>query len=360
MVACLVKTPFTGFGSLGDPYRGGSRKVAIDGRGSSCLSVGGVWCSCEDGAMTNETAYDSADFHPRVFMSYSSAEGHNEWVLRLCTRLRGNGVDVVLDQWEASLGSDLAHFMEQGLVGADRVIAVCSDSYIQKANEGQRGVGYEKKIMTAALIKNAVSDHIVPVIRDASGSKVTPVFLDGVRYADFRDDDKWDTSYNELLFDLFGQRIQPKPVLGKNPFAANSTVITAQAIQFDPTAFVSSALNGTVTFPYNDNDGNFVIGNGVNAFTVAVSTAGHGSIHFLNDPSDISSIALAASTRLEDVQSPENYDGSSRARTVRVGDSVVLVNTAGRVAAVEIVEVTIRDTAADGVPMLTLRYSIAA
>lgn len=266
----------------------------------------------------------------------------------------------MLDQWDASLGSDLAHFMEQGLVGADRVIAVCSDAYIQKADAGQRGVGYEKKIMTAGLIKNAVSDHIVPVIRDASGLKVTPIFLDGVRYADFRDDEKWDSSYSELLYDLYGQQIQPKPVLGKNPFASDNTVITAQAIRFDQTAFASSALSGTVAFPYDDNNGRFVIGNGVNAFTLAVSTAGHGSIHFLNAPSDISSIALAASTRLEDVQSPESYDGSSRYRTVRVGDSVVLVNTAGRVAAVEIVAVTIRDTATDGVPMLTLRYSIIA
>lgn len=104
----------------------------------------------------------------------------------------------------------------------------------------------------------------------------------------------------------------------------------------------------------------YVIGSGVNALTLAVSEAGHGSIHFYNDPSDISSIALAINTRLEDVQSPENYDGSSRARTVRVGDSVVLVNAAGRVAAVEIVEVTIRDTAADGVPLLTLRYLVTA
>ncbi|WP_158009563.1 SEFIR domain-containing protein, partial [Bathymodiolus thermophilus thioautotrophic gill symbiont] len=37
---------------------------------------------------------------PKCFMSYShDNKEHEEWVLSLATRLRENGVDVILDQW---------------------------------------------------------------------------------------------------------------------------------------------------------------------------------------------------------------------------------------------------------------------
>ena len=38
---------------------------------------------------------------PIVFVSYShDGEEHSAWVLQLATRLRRNGVDVILDRWE--------------------------------------------------------------------------------------------------------------------------------------------------------------------------------------------------------------------------------------------------------------------
>ncbi|MGV2853023.1 toll/interleukin-1 receptor domain-containing protein [Glutamicibacter sp. AGC13] len=309
--------------------------------------------------MDNDLAYDSPDFHPRVFVSYSSADQHNDWVLRLSKRLVHNGIDVVLDQWDVRLGADLPHFMEQGLMGADRVIVICSDAYIAKANAGERGVGYEKKIITGDLMRLAVSDHVVPIIRDATSEKVLPTFLSGARYVDFRDDLEWDAKYEELLYDLYGQRVKAKPLLGPNPFAAGGVTLTAQQIRFDPTKYTSTTPTGNVTYPYENNNGHFVIGSGVEAFTIQVSTAGPGSIHVYNDPADIATIALAANTSLDEVGAPDEYDASSRSRTARVGDSVVMINTAGRVAAFEVLDVSTRATAADGIPQLSLRYAIA-
>lgn len=38
---------------------------------------------------------------PKVFVSYShDNEEHKEWVLQLATRLRSNGVDIILDMME--------------------------------------------------------------------------------------------------------------------------------------------------------------------------------------------------------------------------------------------------------------------
>lgn len=65
---------------------------------------------------------------PKVFFSYShDSEEHISWVLQLATRLRSNGVDVILDRWNTKLGSDLASFMERGLSKSQRVVCICSE-----------------------------------------------------------------------------------------------------------------------------------------------------------------------------------------------------------------------------------------
>lgn len=86
---------------------------------------------------------------PRLFISYShDDDAHKAWVLKLATRLVNNGVDVVLDQWDMKLGGNLPTFMEKGLTSAVRVLAICTAKFVEKSNEGQGGVGYEKTILT--------------------------------------------------------------------------------------------------------------------------------------------------------------------------------------------------------------------
>ncbi len=109
---------------------------------------------------------------PKVFVSYShDTELHRDWVLRLATRLVANGVDIILDQWDLTLGSDLPRFMESGLTAADRVLAVCTSQYVEKANAGIGGVGYEKMILTAQIMKNITADRIIPIIRSNTRAK---------------------------------------------------------------------------------------------------------------------------------------------------------------------------------------------
>ena len=45
---------------------------------------------------------------PEVFISYShDNDEQKDWFLQLATRLRSNGVDVILDRWNIKLGSYL-------------------------------------------------------------------------------------------------------------------------------------------------------------------------------------------------------------------------------------------------------------
>ena len=94
---------------------------------------------------------------PKVFISYShDSTEHKKWVLDLATSLRSSGVDAVIDQWDLRPGDDLAHFMETQLTAADRVLMVCTDKYVEKANAGIGGVGYEKMIVTAGALARII------------------------------------------------------------------------------------------------------------------------------------------------------------------------------------------------------------
>ena len=117
---------------------------------------------------------------PKVFVSYShDGEGHSNWVLQLATRLRYNGVDAILDKWNLALGQDIAAFIEKGLSKSQRVLCICSENYIKKANGLKGGVGFEKKIMTAEIMVDLNSDWVIPIIRNNPGNDKVPNFLKG-------------------------------------------------------------------------------------------------------------------------------------------------------------------------------------
>lgn len=203
---------------------------------------------------------------PKIFMSYShDSEEHQDWVLALSTRLENNGVHVILDQWDLTLGSDLPLFMEQGLFGADRVIAVCTSQYVSKANAEKGGVGYERMILTSQLMENITSDHIIPLIRNNSENKTTPRFLGSRKYIDFRAPDNYETKYAELIHEIHGEKIKPRPKSGENPFDKTAPLVEPK-LSLTTGRYVSPATSGEVNFDFSNNNGCYVLGTGSMAF----------------------------------------------------------------------------------------------
>jgi hypothetical protein len=101
---------------------------------------------------------------PKVFISYShdSAE-HKKWVGELASILVKKGIDVILDQWDLGFGDDVPKFMEKGVSDSDRVLMVCTETYVKKADEGKGGVGYEAMIVTGELVKNLGTSKFIPI-----------------------------------------------------------------------------------------------------------------------------------------------------------------------------------------------------
>jgi hypothetical protein len=267
---------------------------------------------------------------PKVFISYShDNEPHKDWVLSLATRLVANGIDVVLDQWDLTLGCDLPRFMEDGLTAAHRVLSVCTEPYVGKSNAGRGGVGYEKMILTAQLMQDITTDRIVPIIRSNNLAQLTPTFLSSRVFIDFRDDLQYEVRYAELLYDLHGLQVKPRPRLGQNPLISFPALITP-VVSFSPERYVSPALTGIVTFDYSNNNGNYILGAGDMLFETAWSRGSNTSIHVYTDPPSIRSVALAISVKeIIEITDASYYDPSSRVRSPHVGEIAVWQNTAG-------------------------------
>lgn len=155
---------------------------------------------------------------PKAFISYShDSQEHKKWVLNLATRLRNSGVDAILDQWELRPGDDLPHFMEKHLSSADRVLMICTDKYVHKANAGAGGVGYEKMIVTADLLKSIDSNKVIPLIRQ-TGTHNVPSFLRTKLFIDFSRPDQYEFAFDELVRTMHNASLFVKPPIANNPF----------------------------------------------------------------------------------------------------------------------------------------------
>lgn len=298
---------------------------------------------------------------PKTFLSYSwDAAEHQDWVLQLATRLRADGVDVVLDRWDTRLGSDLTLFMEQAANTEYRVVAIVTDKYRTKADAAEGGVGYERRVITPTLMDDLAGHRVIPVVRNNESGKL-PRFFGAAKYVDMRSDERYENAYYELLQDLHGMQTTPKPPLGKNPFVVHAAEEAETSTRQSAARYVSPALNGSARFNHENNNGHYVIGAGERSFTLDFGVAGPQCVYILSDPPDIRSVALAPQTTDESqIEDASQYDGSSRVRLIKAGDAAVIRNTNNYWAAVFVDEVQVRETSQTGEASVSFRYHIPA
>jgi hypothetical protein len=155
---------------------------------------------------------------PKVFISYShDNQAHKKWVLVLAQRLRNAGVDAILDQFRLSLGDDLGSFMEKSVAESDRIIMICTDTYVRKANDGLGGVGYEKMIMTAEYMNQIDTKKVIPLIRQ-DGTHNVPTFLKSRLHINFSREDEFELQFDNLLREIHEAPLFKEPPVGNSPF----------------------------------------------------------------------------------------------------------------------------------------------
>lgn len=100
--------------------------------------------------------------------------------------------------------------------------------------------------------------------------------------------------------------------------------------------------SGEIAFNYASHDGRFVIGAEPWSFETRWSSASTGAVHLYNDSPGIEGVAIAEGVTSVDQVTPDLVaaaDFTSRSRTPRVGQVVLLRNTSGFYAAAELLEV---------------------
>lgn len=260
--------------------------------------------------------------NPTVFFSYSHDDAeHKAWVLKLATDLRSHGVNVILDQWDLRLGTDLRFFMENGLSSSAFVLCICSENYVKKVNEGTGGSGYEGMIMTQALLQDAKTEFVISVVRNNISKNKVPLALGSKRYIDFTEDSQYIAQYQELLERICGEDLKKKPPLGTNPFSGELSRRIAVKTQIETVQYCSPAMEGQVTFRFDNNNGIYTIGSGEYSFETRWSRAGNNSIHVYGL---IGYIPGANEYPL--VEEIPNYDFSSKRRTIRTGEIIIFEN----------------------------------
>ncbi|MFM9943645.1 MAG: toll/interleukin-1 receptor domain-containing protein, partial [Bacteroidia bacterium] len=155
--------------------------------------------------------------NPVVFISYSwDNEVHKQWILNLAERLSSNGIEVILDRYHLRPGKSLPHFVESSIKDADRIIIIFTPNYKLKADKRDGGVGYEYSIMNAELYKNQTSNEkIIPMLRSGGLEESIPTFMQQFIHIDIRNNENFETSYNDLLREIYNEPVIQKPMVGK-------------------------------------------------------------------------------------------------------------------------------------------------
>lgn len=121
--------------------------------------------------------------------------------------------------------------------------------------------------------------------------------------------------------------------------------------------YASPSKEGTFTFDYSNNNGEYVIGEGEASFATRWSKASNTSIHAYNDGEGINAIALLEGVK--DINNIKNIEGdfSSRCRTAQIGDAVIWNNENGKYAITKVISIK-DNTRGDLHDELTCEYVI--
>ncbi|MGB0372883.1 MAG: toll/interleukin-1 receptor domain-containing protein [Opitutales bacterium] len=190
----------------------------------------------------------SEPFTPLVFISYShDSREHKQWVLELAQELRGShGVEVIIDQWDLEPGDDLPRFMREAVNRCDRVLMICTEKYVDKADAGKGGVGYEAMIVDGELIKDLGTNKFIPIIRQAGSSIRLPQSVGTRLGANLSDGSDHEEEMKTLIEKLHNVPPPSKPPLAGGPLksapALKTSVMKPDEFPSDPSDLYDAAL----------------------------------------------------------------------------------------------------------------------
>lgn len=159
------------------------------------------------------------DTRPKVFISYSwDDEDHKNWVLKLSSDLRGNGIETILDRYSLSPGKNASHFMENAISEADKVLMIFTENYATKAAKRQGGVGVEYSILNTEICANIVdNEKYIPILRQGTMETSIPPFIRQYIALFMNNDLEYQARIKELVHSIFNKSMIKVPDIGQVP-----------------------------------------------------------------------------------------------------------------------------------------------
>jgi formylglycine-generating enzyme required for sulfatase activity len=155
---------------------------------------------------------------PKVFISYShDSESHMDRVLDLAKRLRDDGIDAELDQYEMFPDERWPRWCNDRIQEADFVLLVCTEAYHRRVSGKEEvgkgfGVCWEASIIQQSLYDTgSVSKRFIPVLFTDASIQHIPIEIRGFSHFVVDTSDGYDGLYRVLT----DQPRVRKPALGK-------------------------------------------------------------------------------------------------------------------------------------------------
>lgn len=136
-----------------------------------------------------------------VFVSYShESDEHNKKVANLVSELRSSGIETIYDA-DMRLGQRMPDFMRFYIQKSQYVLYICTPEYKAKADNLEKGVGYETAIITGELYAYRNDLKFIPVLFNGTWNDV-PYWALGVKGVDLSNYFTYKEQLNMLISSL--------------------------------------------------------------------------------------------------------------------------------------------------------------
>jgi DNA polymerase III delta prime subunit len=155
---------------------------------------------------------------PRLFISYShDSQEHEDQVRAIADRLRQDGIDAVIDQYDTAPSAGWPMWMDREIQKADFVALVCTETYLKRV-EGRelpgkgRGVLWEANLIyNLRYREDTAVQRFIPILFKGETTDSIPLPLRGLTHYQVDTEEGYEDFYRHLT----GQPRYEKAALGK-------------------------------------------------------------------------------------------------------------------------------------------------
>jgi hypothetical protein len=155
---------------------------------------------------------------PSVFVSYShDSPQHLERVRSLAGRLRDNGVECEIDQYEGGPSEGWPNWMARRINDADWVLVICTPTYHRRVTGEEadgvgRGAKYEGLLINQEIFEaGGQNDRFLPVVFEPGHTTAIPAWLQAFTHYDLSNKNGYEGLYRRIT----RQPLIERPPLGQ-------------------------------------------------------------------------------------------------------------------------------------------------